>query len=374
MIQTKPFEVDDFSGGITDNYIQGRANQYKEGDNLLLTTNKKTFSREGSDLFDIDNPQVPNGQQRVNSLIVFEEDTMLINSLKSVYYIDSGVFVTLQGPSSNGVLTDGDGLSNTSHAFWNDHVFITNDAYSKPMKVFKNNLGVIQVRNAGLPALASDPTVVIGTAGLLSYIYAFAYSNEYSTDQKTFLDIGPTKQIQVTLSSDPGVSANTINSIPIISNGVTDNFDTTNIKVKIYRTVGDGTELFEIGEVTNGTTTFNDNVSDSVVQSNVPIYTTGGVLDNDEPPRCKYVHVTNSLGVYGNIKTGTEIFRNRVLISVYNDPDSVPVGNIIDVDDEITGIGSVEHIPMVFCKKHIYRIDGFYDETGSGNPLHQRIS
>ena len=29
---------------------------------------------------------------------------------------------------------------------------------------------------------------------------------------------------------------------------------------------------------------------------------------------------------------------------------------------------------MVFCKRHIYRIDGFYDDNGGGSPLHQRIS
>ena len=374
MIQTQPFEIDDFSGGITDNYIQGNKNQYKEGDNLLLKTNRKPFSRPGSDLWDINNPQVPNGQQRVNALLVFDENTLLVNSLRNFYYVNAGSFTTLVGPSSNQVLSDGDGSNDTSSAFWNDHLLVTNDAYSKPMKIYRDNGGVLQVRNAGLPALASSPSVVIGSAGSLAYIYAFAYYYEYTTGEKTFIDIGPTTQVQITSSSDPGSSANTINSIPILVNGADNNWDTANIKVKIYRTVGDGDVLYEIGEVNNGITTFNDNNADADIQTNLTIYTTGGVLDNDEPPRCKYVHVTNSLGIYANIKDGTEILKNRVLLSVYNDVDSVPSGNIIDVDDEIVGVSSVEHIPLILCKKHIYRIDGFYDEFGGGNPLHQRIS
>ncbi len=352
MIQTRPFEVNDFAGGITDNYIEGKRNQAKEYDNILLSTNKKPFSREGSELLDIDNAQVPNGQQRINALIPFDDDTLFANSLKKIYYLD-GAWNEITGPTGNGVLTDGDGNSNTSHTRWNDHIFITNDSYSKPMKVFRDNVGVLQLRNAGLPALASTPTVAIGAAGAFGYIYAFAYYYEYQSGQKTFVDIGPTVQTLVELSSDPGVSSNTVNGIPTISNGLIDNFDTGNIKVKIYRTVGDGDVLYEIGEVTNGTASFVDNNADADIQQNVTIYTTGGVLDNDEPPRCKYVHVTNSLGLYGNIKIGSEIFKNRILMSFYNDVDSVPTGNIIDVDDEITGISSVEHIPVVFCKRHI---------------------
>ena len=312
MIQTQPFEINDFSGGITDNYIEGRPNQAKELDNILLSTNKKPFSREGSDLLDIDNAQVPNGQQRVNALIVFDDDTLFSNSLKKFYYLD-GSWNEIIGPSGNAALTDGDGNSNTSFTRWNDQIFITNDSYSKPMKIYRDQSNVIQLRNAGLPALATDPTITIGTAGILGYIYAFAYCYEYTSGQKNFLDIGATTQILANNSSDPGSSSNTINGIPVISNGAEDNFDTANITVKIYRTVGDGDVLYEIGEVTNGTTSFVDNNADADIQQNVTIYTTGGVLDNDEPPRCKYVHVANSLGIYGNIKVGNEILKNRVL-------------------------------------------------------------
>lgn len=372
-MQTAPFEVNKFSGGITDNYIEGQPHRAREMDNIFLTNNEKPYSRYGSELLDVNNAQVPNGQQRVNALMVFQEDTLLVNSLRRVYDFDSG-FTPLLGPSGNEVISDGDGSNNTSFTFWNDQILITNDAHSTPMKIYKDAGANLQVRNAGLPGLASDPTVVIGAVNTFSYIYGFAYYYEYQSGQKTFVDIGATTQVQVTNSEDPGVSANTINSIPILANGPTDNLDVGNIKVKIYRTVADGDVLYEIGEVTNGTTTFNDNISDSTAQTNVPIYTTGGVLDNDAPPRCKYVHVTNSLGLYANTKVGTEVFNNRIIMSVYNDFDSAPVGNIIDVDDEITGISSVEHIPVVFCKKHIYRIDGFYDETGGGSPLHQRIS
>ena len=78
--------------------------------------------------------------------------------------------------------------------------------------------------------------------------------------------------------------------------------------------------------------TFLTILSNADAETNPTIYTTTR-LDNDEPPRCKYVHVTNSLGLYAHVKYGSEVFKNRVLMSIKSDPDSVPAGNIIDVDD-----------------------------------------
>lgn len=373
MMQTSPFEINDFSGGITDDYIDGAPNQAKELDNFLLTTTKKPITRPGSDFMFPSDPQVPTGQQRINFLAVFDDDTLLVNALKKFYYYD-GSLTTLQGPDGNDVLTTGDASNDTSVAYWNDHLIVTNDAFSTPMKIYKDSGGNLQVRNAGLPALASDPNITIGAAGAFSYIYAFHYYYEYTSGFLDFIDAGPVTQVQITNSDNPGTNPNSITGIPVISNGAVDNFDTANIKVKIFRTVGDGDTLYEIGEVTNGTTVFNDNIDDSGIATNPTIYTTGGNLDNDPPPACKYVHVTNSIGLYAHVKDGSQIFKNRVLMSIREDIDSVPNGNIIDVDDEITGIGSFEHIPIVFCKRHIYRIDGFYAADGTGDPLHQRIN
>lgn len=372
-MQTTPLEVSTFSGGITDDFIDGNIESAREMDNFLLESNGKMFSRPGSNFLYENDPQVPSGQQRILAFINFDEETLLTNALRKVYYND-GSLTTLTGPSGNDVLTLGDATNNTSFAFWNDHVLITNDAFSKPMKIYKDSGGNLQVRNAGLPELASSPSVTIGTAGSLNYIYAFHYYYEYTSGQLNFIDAGSTTEVQVTNSSNPGSSANSITGIPVLANGAIDNWDTANIKVKIYRTVGDGEVLYEIGEVNNGTTTFNDNVDDSTIETNQTIYTTGDVLDNDEPPSCKYVHVTNSIGLYAHVKDGSEVFKNRVLMSVREDIDSVPSGNIIDVDDEIMGISSVEHIPVIFGRKNIYRIDGFYDEQGGGDPFHQRIS
>ena len=48
MIQTQPFEVTDFSGGITDYFIDGRPDQSKTLDNIFITPNKKPRTRWGS--------------------------------------------------------------------------------------------------------------------------------------------------------------------------------------------------------------------------------------------------------------------------------------------------------------------------------------
>ena len=76
-------------------------------------------------------------------------------------------------------ISDGDGGSNTATTRWNDQIFTTNDAYSIPMKIYRDDRGNLNVRNAGMAKLASDPTVSIGSAGEFSYLYAFDYSYEY---------------------------------------------------------------------------------------------------------------------------------------------------------------------------------------------------
>jgi len=46
-----------------------------------------------------------------------------------------------------------------SHAEWNGHKIITSDAFEKPQKIYKDSTGVFRLRTAGLPKLASSPTI-----------------------------------------------------------------------------------------------------------------------------------------------------------------------------------------------------------------------
>lgn len=376
-VATQPLEIADFSGGMTDNYIDAPLNRGQVFDNVFILPNKKLLSRWGSDLDDDSaNAQIPAGNQRIGTLINYNNSsTLFVQSAKKFYYRNSSAYTTLQGPvTSNDVFNLGSTTSLVAYSEWNRHLFVTNDAYAYVSKIYADGSAVLQVRTAGLPALATAPTITAGTAGAFTYTYAFLYYYTYTIGTQIFEDYGPVTEVQVTSSLEPSASNNAISVIPALANSTNTNYATADIKVYIYRSQNGGTTLYKIGQVTNGTTVFTDNVSDSTAEDGEVIYTDGGVLDNDPPPLCKYLHIVNNIAYYAHVKEGSEVFPNKYKISVPFDPDSVPGGNEDEVEDEIKGISSVQSVAILGCKRHVYRSEGYFDEFGRGSLTHTRLS
>jgi len=215
-------------------------------------------------------------------------------------------------------------------------------------------------------ATAVNTPTLSGTADSLTYKYTLFYFYEYTIGGETFRDSGPTVEILIENINAPDVDPITINNIPVITNGTTENFDTVNIKCHIYRTQGDGATSTFVASVDNGTTSFVDSNSDASIVNNIQIYTAGGVLDNDEPPQCKYITVINDITWYAHAKVGSTIFPSRVYQSIKFDPDSVPGDFFIELEDEITGIGGINQYPIVFTKNKAFRLEGFVDKQGRG--------
>lgn len=371
----QPYEVNDFSGGITDDVFLQDPRRAKEIDNFLIKSDRTPDSRPGSEIDDLDNPQIPAGVQRIGTLInYYNDDQLFVQSAKKIYYRDPSSYTTLQGPTGNDVFSDGDLTSAISYSQWNGHLYLTSDAYPRPMKVFKDDNGDYQVRTSGLPNLATAPTVTAGVVGANDFVYAFVYEYTYLINNTTFQDLGAVTEVPLANSGDPGTNANSITNIPVLSNGGTDNWDTSTIRVFIYRTLAGGQDFFKLGEVTNGTTTFNDNFSDSSIEDNEPLYINDGTVDFDPVPLAKFVHVVNNTGYYGSIKIGSDEFKTIIRQSIPGDPDSTPEGFEIQVEDDLQGLSSAQSIPIALCTKKIYRIEQFFDNFGRGVPFPIRIS
>lgn len=364
-----PFEVNDFSGGITDDVFFQDPTRAKEIDNLLIKSDKTLDDRPGSVIDDIDEPQIPAGVQRIGALIKYGSEKLFVQSARKLYYRDPSAYATLQGPTGNDVFSVGTTTNAISVARWNGHLYLASDAFARPMKIFRDSAGDYQVRTAGLPVL-SAPTVTPG-AGANTYIYSFHYEYTYTVDDRTFQDFGAVTQVTVENSDDPGTTPNSISAIPVLSNGASDNWETSVIRIFIYRTLAGGQDSYKIGQVTNGTTTFNDNFADTAIEDNERLYLDDGTLDFDPVPLSKYVHVVNNTGYAAHVKVGAEIFKNIVRQSVPADPDSYPEGFEIEVEDEITGMSSARSVPIILCKKKIYRIEDAFDQFGRGaaNPV-----
>jgi len=371
MIQTNPAQLDDFTGGITDFPIDGAQNKYEEADNLIITVNGKLRTVNGSAFLDESKPQLPTGNQRINALINFENRIFAYSNTK--LFEEDTAWDTVTTVAGKDVFSNGDVNTKISHTEWNNQLFLTNDEFSKVNKVFYNDLGALTSVTAGLPKMAA-PNASGGAGGGNNYILGFHYVWTYKVGDIEYDDVGPVTFIQLTDIDEPDTTPIVITGIPELVNGPEDSYDVTNVRIQYYRTQANGDALTFVTELTNGTTNYNDNNSDSSIANNTILYTEGGVLSNDAPPLCKYVHVANSSCFYAHIKDGTNIYGYRILQSVVDDPDSVPAGNFIDLDKPITGLSSFSDRVIAFSKNATYRIDGSFDETGAGGLTYQKIS
>jgi len=491
-----PLEVSDFSGGLTDNYIDGAENTAQTLNNFYITKNRKIITRPGRLIYNSTYYQIPAGNQRVGALIVHPASELFIQSARALYYISSG-WQTLTGPVSSNPAFSANAVTNyISWDKYRKHTFLVSDSFSDPIKVYKDSTSTWRVRTAGLPRVdlegaidlandlkakynlhrvsgtrhgandtvnvisasdaynfdtlvtlitelltdinahltdaalaaawvyhraqenpsqvlssttaptsvdecltrlddikakfnshdanntthnvgASNVTSVVykpaisGGAGSGNYLYRFCFYYEYTVGDVIFRDFGPTLEVEAN-SLDTGTKS--ITSIPVISNGTTRCYDTASIKVKICRTENDGKVFYIAGEVTNGTTTFSDTVSDTALADSEPLYTNGGALDNDPPPPAKFFKVVNNVGFYANVKEGTINYPSRFRVSKPDDVDSCPESFVDDVEDDITGLSSIATYPILFCRERFYRLEGFYSNTGTGGVAVREVS
>lgn len=394
MMNTQTLEINDFTGGKTDNYLNAPPNRFQEADNFIVLNNSNLKTRFGSVIDNMTNYQVPSGAQRIGHLINFDNNTYLFKQASHrIFTIVSNTWLELTGPdgvSSKVFTSSTDANSFISHSNWKRHTFVTTDALTRPQKIYRNESGVLQVRTAGLPVLASNPVITPASLGASptppAYAYTFIYTYEYIVDQIeqiTYKDFGPTLPpitVFTTVPVGAGAARIDIASIPVLANSGAEagqNFHvsgTGRIKIEIYRTIDSGTTFRKVGEVNNGTTTFSDTVTDAALQNNELLYTDGGVLDNDPPPAARFIHIVNDIALYGGVKEGSSILGGRLRQAIPGDPDSCPTDLFTDFDFEITGVSSASNVPLVFCKRGVFRINSFFDELGNGSLDVQKIT
>ena len=369
-LEANQVSVESFVGGMTDFVFNGNAAEFELGDNFLLTPDEKLFTRPGSEINSATVYQIPAGNQRVGSLFSYE-DTLFVQSARNVYIADSS-WATITGPTSNPVFAAGTTANYMAHAYWNKHILLVNDSFAKPVKLFDNGSGY-DVRTAGLPKLASAPTPS-GTAGANNYVYALTHYVTYTINGVLFEDESSLTLVEASSLDAPDSNSITLSSIPVLSNGSFDNYDTTNLKIRIYRTEANQTIFYLLAEITNGTTSYVDSTADSTLVNNQTIYTTGDVVENDAPPPSKYIHVVGGIAYYGHVQENSQVMTTRIRQSVPDNPDACPETFFIDTEQEIKGLSSFSNNPIVFCESKIYRIEGFFDELGRGNPVLQEFS
>jgi len=382
--------VKNFAGGLTDFPIGANPEKYEQADNLVLDEYKKLINKPGATLdfsTDLARAQAASSAstRRISLMCAQTIGTARnFTALKIVgrtIQYDNGTTMTELTENGSAFVSGVNKTTGYSFAEWNNHTFITHDAFQKPVKIYNDETGALRLRTAGMPNIADTFTATGGSGA--AYIYALVAKYTYKVGDVEFIDRGVPilKEFTNIGSTTPGANPGiTVGSIPVLANGTGEHFDTGSIKIEVYRTTNSGDVLYFVGEVTNGTTTLADSTSDTSLINNKPLYTTNGVVENTRPPKCKYMHGTSDFVYYANgIEVGStgqdlELLPQRVWQSKRGDPDSVPANFFADAEEPIVGISSVKSIPIIFCRNSIYRADGFYDDLGRGGIVLKKIS
>lgn len=372
-------ELEDFSGGVTDYYLNAPQNKLKSCDNLLLDFYPgmgKPSTRPGSRLFSANSPQVPNAQ-RINTCFYYK-DILYIQSGQKLFYYQktSDTWVEVFSPGSLPAFSGATTSVFFNYSHWNYHTILSGSDYMYPKKLIQGENGVPFVVEAGLPKYDKKDVVIsnVGEATTPKYnfIYKFVYRYEYKTfGGASFVDMGATSD-PVYINGTDSVSISGLIPRPLGA------FSSSGLYLDIYRTKHNETIFYKLATVTSPTTSIDitstrETNNEGVVYEE--LYTTGGIVDNDRPPRCTTIHVKGDVGYYGNIidRIGDKI-PYRVLQSVPDDIDSVPEDFSVDLDDDVVAVSSTKNNVVVLCKRMSYRLDGQYDELGRGGIVADKIS
>jgi hypothetical protein len=365
-------EIEDFSGGVTDYYLNAPPNKLKTCDNLLLIqypTSAKPFTRPGSGFYiSAASAQLPTGAQRVSTM-KFVATYPLFQSSQKLYRNNAGSFTEVASPVGNAFR-----LATTNSIFsvsepWQHQTIWTHSDYMQPMRVRHTGSGGFSAESAGAPKPTINSTSV--TAGANNWLYRIVRTYTYTTaDGITFLDRSAPSDIRTALSAATPVTVNWT----AYTNSADASFPTT-MGMEIYRTTNAGTTFYLVGSTTDAAATFVDNVSDATLINNEVLYTAGGVVPNDIPPRCSLTHVFGDVAYYADVYDGTSNYRFRLMHSVPGSLFAVPSTFFLDLDNDITGISSTKSNVVCLCRSGaVYRIDGVFDELGRGGMFYERIS
>lgn len=167
-----------------------------------------------------------------------------------------------------------------------------------------------------------------------------------------------------------GTAASGTGEVYQLLNTTETNYNEEQIKIDVYRTANNGTNYYLINTFDSNAVGFFDTTIDANLTTKEALYTNGGVVANDAPPKCRSIHVRNDVAYYGGILGQSY----RMLQSIVGDVDSVPETFYIDVDDDIVAVSSTKNNVIVLCKDKVYRVDGVFDDLGRGGMTVERIS
>lgn len=162
-LPSQPLEFKDFSGGITDNFLQGSTERYATADNFLITVDHKLEVRPGTNLYDPTAYQPENSPTRVAGLFTAINETVLFAHVNRNIYVQSpsgkygAAWSAIKGPTGNETLSNGSPWNQVTHAEFQRQIYITSDFGVQPGKLFRDQNNAWKTVSPGMPRVQFTP-------------------------------------------------------------------------------------------------------------------------------------------------------------------------------------------------------------------------
>jgi hypothetical protein len=131
------------------------------------------------------------------------------------------------------------------------------------------------------------------------------------------------------------------------------------LMLRIYRTTTNGSVFYLVADIPQTVVGYNDALADTTLDDNTTLYTTGDLVEYQQPPvNSKYVVQTDEFFWYAGDYFITQ--------SIQASPGAVPAEYLRTTDQKVKGLGSILSYPILFCDRSVYRVEGVFDEFGDG--------
>ncbi|WP_417353606.1 hypothetical protein [Flavobacterium alkalisoli] len=360
------FFNDDFSGGIDENIFNNNKTTGEFFHNVEITKDKKLKGVAGCDFLSSDYPSLGAIEKYISEVFFFNDYVFVIAGDEMLYLSDTGwQYVENE---HGGVVLDGNNKDSIyTVEIYNSHAIVSSNV-TNAIKIVVKDDGTPYAMTAGLPTPTGEPTY---PAGNQNYLYYFVYKRSYKSEGRNFIDVSPFIELSATNCLLGSKLLENLPSINTDNSGAVDKaYDSASISMEIFRTVNNGTVPYYIGEVTNGATTFTDDVLDSDLALNKAFY----YLDLKNSYQFEKPPVTGVCCQSQNCMWWLNDDKRSIRQSIVGDIDSMPSEFTHPFDEEINMIMGFQGFLIAFGLTKIYRVQGVIDSSGSGFISHEVIS
>lgn len=151
--------MNDFSGGLTENFLQGDPKRYQKADNFVITVDKKLQSRDGTIPYDLTGYVLSEGM-RVAGLFTGINEGYLFGHTGRDFYTQSPdsrygtAWSRITGPTGNEALGGGGRYSQVTTGEFQRQIYYTSSKGVLPGKLYRDSNNAWKVVTAGMPKMA----------------------------------------------------------------------------------------------------------------------------------------------------------------------------------------------------------------------------